>query len=86
MPDQDNQKPANDLVKSLGLAHPPLAIHFSDEALPGVDLFTDDMLAPTEDGRTGRVPVDYVCLEEGVGGGTRRTHARRAGRSVRCSP
>ena len=48
MPEQDNQKLADDLVKSLGLQHPPLAIHFSQDALPGIEPFTDEMPAPTE--------------------------------------
>jgi len=60
MPENDNQKLAGDLVKSLGLQHPPLALHFSQEPLPGVEPFTDDMPAPTEDGRTGRVPAGCV--------------------------
>ena len=60
MPDNDNQKLAEDLVKSLGLQHPPLAIHFTPEPLPGVEPFADEMPAPTEDGRTGRVPAGCV--------------------------
>jgi uncharacterized protein (DUF169 family) len=60
MPEQNNRKLADDLVKSLGLQHPPLAIHFSDNPLPGIGPFTDAMPAPTEDGRTGRVPAGCV--------------------------
>jgi uncharacterized protein (DUF169 family) len=60
MQKQDNQKMANDLVNTLGLQHPPLAIHFSQEHLPGVKPFADEMPAPTEDGRTGRVPAGCV--------------------------
>ena len=60
MPDNDNQKLAKDLVKSLGLQHPPLAIHFTQEPLPGVEPFADDMPAPADDGRTGRVPAGCV--------------------------
>jgi uncharacterized protein (DUF169 family) len=60
MPGQDNQRLADALVKSLGLQHPPLALHFSQEPLPGVEPFTDEMPAPTEDGRTGRVSAGCV--------------------------
>ena len=60
MPEQDNQKLAADLVKSLGLQHPPLAIYFSQEAMPGIEPFADDMPAATDDGRTGRVPAGCV--------------------------
>jgi hypothetical protein len=37
MPQQDNQRLAEDLVKSLGLQHPPLAISFTQETVPGVE-------------------------------------------------
>ncbi len=60
MPENEYQKLADDLVKSLGLQHPPLALHFSQEPLPGVEPYNDDMPAPTEDGRTGRVPAGCV--------------------------
>jgi uncharacterized protein (DUF169 family) len=60
MPGQDYQKLANDLVNSLGLQNAPLAIHFSNDPLPGVEPFSDDMPVPTEDGRTGRVPAGCV--------------------------
>ena len=60
VPEQNNQKLADDLVKSLGLQHPPLAIHFSQELLPGVERFVDEMPAPTADGLTGRVPAGCV--------------------------
>jgi uncharacterized protein (DUF169 family) len=60
MPEQDNQILADDLVKSLGLQHPPLAIHFSQEPLGGIEPYGDDMPAPAEDGRTGRVPAGCV--------------------------
>ena len=60
MPEQNCQKLAEDLVTALGLQHPPLAIRFTQEAVPGVEPFDDDMPAPTEDGRTGRVPAGCV--------------------------
>jgi uncharacterized protein (DUF169 family) len=60
MPQQDNQKLAEDLVKSLGLQHAPLAIRFTQEAVPGVEPYTDAMPAPTADGRTGRVAAGCV--------------------------
>jgi uncharacterized protein (DUF169 family) len=81
MPEQDNQKLANDLVKSLGLQHPPLAIHFSQEPLPGVEPFADDMPAPTEDGRTGRVPAGCVFWMKAEG----RTFSTVAEDHANCS-
>ena len=60
MPAQNNQQLAQSLVKSLGLQHPPLAIHFDQEPPPGVEPFSENMPAPTEDGRTGRVPAGCV--------------------------
>ena len=81
MPEQDHQKLANDLVKSLGLQHPPLAIHFSQEALAGVEPFTDEMPAPTEDGRTGRVPAGCVFWMKAAG----RTFSTVAEDHANCS-
>jgi uncharacterized protein (DUF169 family) len=60
MTDPAHQKLANDLVESLGLQNAPLAIHFSQETMPGVDPYVDDMPAPAADGRTGRVPAGCV--------------------------
>lgn len=60
MSQQDNGKLAEDLVNSLGLQNPPLAISFTQEAVPGVEPFTDAMPEPTADGRTGRVPAGCV--------------------------
>ena len=60
MSQQDNQKLADDLVKSLGLQHAPLAIRFTQEPVPGVEPFTEPMPAPTVDGRTGRVAAGCV--------------------------
>jgi uncharacterized protein (DUF169 family) len=51
---------AQDLVDSLGLQNPPLAISFTQQPLPGVEPFSDAMPAPTADGRTGRVPAGCV--------------------------
>jgi uncharacterized protein (DUF169 family) len=60
MSQQDNQKLADDLVKSLGLQHAPLAITFTQQAIPAVEPFTEPMPAPTADGRTGRVAAGCV--------------------------
>jgi hypothetical protein len=60
MPEQDNHNLATDLAKSPGLQHPPLAIHFSQEPIPGIEPFAGDMPAATDDGRTGRVPAGCV--------------------------
>jgi uncharacterized protein (DUF169 family) len=60
MTQQDNQKLAEDLVKSLGLQHMPLSISFTQEPVPGVEPFADPMPAPTADGRTGRVAAGCV--------------------------
>ena len=81
MQEQDNQKLADDLVKSLGLQHPPLAIHFSQEPLPGVEPFTGDMPAPTDDGRTGRVPAGCVFWMKAEG----RTFSTVAEDHANCS-
>ena len=81
MPEQDNQKLANDLVKSLGLQHPPLALHFSQEPLPGIEPFADEMPAPTEDGRTGRVPAGCVFWMKAEG----RTFSTVAEDHANCS-
>lgn len=81
MPEQDNQKLAHDLVKSLGLQHPPLAIHFSQEAMPGSEPFADDMPAATDDGRTGRVPAGCVFWMKAEG----RTFSTVAEDHANCS-
>ncbi|WP_273437186.1 DUF169 domain-containing protein [Sedimenticola selenatireducens] len=60
MSQQNNQKLAEDLVSALALQHQPLAISFTQEPMPGIDLFSDAMPTPTEDGRTGRVPAGCV--------------------------
>jgi uncharacterized protein (DUF169 family) len=63
MSQQDNQKLAEDLVKSLGLQHAPLAIRFTQEAIPGVDPITDPMPAPTADGRIAAGCVFWMKAE-----------------------
>jgi len=81
MPEQDNQKLAADLVESLGLQHPPLAIHFSQEAVPGIEPFVDEMPAVTDDGRTGRVPAGCVFWMKAEG----RTFSTVAEDHANCS-
>ena len=81
MPEKSNQKLASDLVKSLGLQHPPLAIYFTQEPLPGVEPFTDEMPMPTEDGRTGRVPAGCVFWMKAEG----RTFSTVAEDHANCS-
>lgn len=51
---------ADELTSTLGLANPPIAITFSDQAPAGVDAFDKPMPVPTPDGRTGRVPAGCV--------------------------
>ncbi|MGD8874069.1 MAG: DUF169 domain-containing protein [Gammaproteobacteria bacterium] len=81
MPEQNNRKLAADLEKSLGLQHPPLAIHFTQEALPGVKPFAEEMPAPTDDGRTGRVPAGCVFWMKAEG----RTFSTVAEDHANCS-
>ncbi|MGD8618025.1 MAG: DUF169 domain-containing protein [Gammaproteobacteria bacterium] len=81
MPDQDNQKLAADLVKSLGLQNQPLAILFSQEAMPGIEPFADEMPAATDDGRTGRVPAGCVFWMKAEG----RTFSTVAEDHANCS-
>jgi uncharacterized protein (DUF169 family) len=51
---------ASRLESSLNLASAPLAITFSPEPIPGVDLFDEPIPAALDDGRTGRVPAGCV--------------------------
>lgn len=67
MSQQDNARLAEDLVNSLGLQNPPLAIHFTREPLPGVEPFSDAMPEATQDGRTGRVPAGCVFWMKAAG-------------------
>jgi uncharacterized protein (DUF169 family) len=48
---------SSDLTAALNLGTPPIAITFGEEAPAGVDAFDAPMPAPTDDGRTGRVPA-----------------------------
>src|SRR5260370_40109921 len=45
------------LAAALNLGTPPIAIPWGDEPPAGVDPFDAPMPAPTDDGRTGRVPA-----------------------------
>lgn len=81
MQQQDVHTLASDLVKSLGLQHPPLALHFTQAPLPGVEPFGDAMPAPTEDGRTGRVPAGCVFWMKAEG----RTFSTVAEDHANCS-
>ena len=51
---------AQRLSDTLLLSAAPIAITFADEAPPGVAPFDEPMPAPTDDGRTGRVPAGCV--------------------------
>ncbi|MGB5540593.1 MAG: DUF169 domain-containing protein, partial [Gammaproteobacteria bacterium] len=81
MSQQDNRKLAEDLVNALGLQNTPLAISFTQEPLPGVEPFADDMPAPTADGRTGRVPAGCVFWMKAAG----RTFSTVAQDHANCS-
>jgi uncharacterized protein (DUF169 family) len=81
MAEHDNQKLAEDLVNSLGLQSAPLAIHFRQEPLNGIEPFADDMPSPTADGRTGRVPAGCVFWMKAEG----RTFSTVAEDHANCS-
>jgi uncharacterized protein (DUF169 family) len=81
MSQQANKQLAEDLVKSLGLQNPPLAISFTQDPVPGVDLFSDPMPEPTADGRTGRVPAGCVFWMKSAG----RTFSTVAEDHANCS-
>lgn len=51
---------ADSLTRALNLGAAPLAITFTAERPDAVPAFDDPMPAPTEDGRTGRVPAGCV--------------------------
>jgi uncharacterized protein (DUF169 family) len=51
---------ARRLTETLLLSAPPIAITFGDEAPAGVAPFDAPMPAPSDDGRTGRVPAGCV--------------------------
>jgi len=81
MSQQDNAKLAEDLVKTLGLQNPPLAISFTQEPLPDVEPFSAAMPTPTEDGRTGRVAAGCVFWMKAAG----RTFSTVAEDHANCS-
>ena len=60
MAQKDYAQLAHDLIASLGLQNPPLAITFSQEPVAGAAPFDDPMPPITPDGRTGRVPAGCV--------------------------
>jgi uncharacterized protein (DUF169 family) len=60
MSQQTNQQLAEELTSALALQHQPLAISFTQEPVPGVEPFAEAMPAPSEDGRSGRVPAGCV--------------------------
>lgn len=51
---------ASELTNVLGLAAPPIAITFSNDAPAGVERFDAPMAEPTAGGRAGRVPAGCV--------------------------
>jgi uncharacterized protein (DUF169 family) len=51
---------ASELTNVLGLAAPPIAITFSNDAPTGVEPFDAPVAEPTAAGRTGRVPAGCV--------------------------
>ncbi len=51
---------AERLRKTLGLSHPPIAITFTQEAVPGVPVYEGEMPPPSGDGRTGKVAAGCV--------------------------
>src|SRR5271165_4917214 len=51
---------ADDLTATLNLGAAPIAITFATEPPAGVQPFSAPMPAPTDDGRTGRVPAGCV--------------------------
>jgi len=57
---------ASELVSTLHLSTPPLAITFADEAPPGVAPFAEPMPDALPDGRTGRVPAGCVFWMKAV--------------------
>lgn len=50
---------ATELTKALGLQHAPIAITFTNDA-PSAPLLEGGMPAPSDDGRTGKVPAGCV--------------------------
>lgn len=60
MTHEDYKALASELAYILSLQNPPLAISFSKSAPAGIAVFQEPMPAPTDDGRTGRVPAGCV--------------------------
>ncbi len=60
MTTKDYKALASELTDILSLQSTPLAISFSRQAPPCIDRYDAAMPAPTEDGRTGRVPAGCV--------------------------
>lgn len=60
MAGQDWKRMADELKKSLGLKHAPIAITFSQEAPQGVSRVGGDVPEAKTDGRTGKVPAGCV--------------------------
>ncbi len=60
MTHEDYKALASELAYILALQNPPLAISFSSSAPAGIAAFQEPMPAPTDDGRTGRVPAGCV--------------------------
>lgn len=56
---------AEQLQKSLGLKHTPLAITFSEEIPAGIPLYEGEMPEPSGDGRTGKVAAGCVFWMKG---------------------
>lgn len=57
---------SSDLTAALNLGTPPIAITFGEETPAGVDPFDASMPAPTDDGRTGRVPAGCAFWSHAV--------------------
>lgn len=57
---------ADRLVNVLHLSSVPVAITFADSPPPGIDRFDAPMVAPTGDGRRGRVPAGCVFWVHGA--------------------
>jgi len=60
MTHDDYKALASELAYILALQNPPLSISFSKSAPAGIAVFQEKMPAPTDDGRTGRVPAGCV--------------------------
>ena len=57
---------ASSVTEALRLGAPPIAITFAAEAPADVSAFDEPMAAPTDDGRTGRVPAGCVFWMKGA--------------------